>query len=161
MRYRNLFIIKKEVTFNMKVNFTPIHIQSNVTIASYVSFTMWSCQIIGQQDTHPAMILLLSTCSFLLLLVLPNKQNGHSENRGNVIWTFQTSLYQCAFSFKLLPTFVAQFERPSPCPFCPSVLPPWPLCLSSLDPAAAAPPLPYAAPPADVSLLLSKSQTDQ
>lgn len=61
---------------------------------------------------------------------------------------------------ELLLTFVAQFERPSPYPFCPSLLPPWPPCLSSLAPAAAAPDPPCAAPPADVSPLPSKTQGD-
>lgn len=57
------------------------------------------------------------------------------------------------------PTSVARFESSSPCPICPSALPPWPLGLSCLSPASAAPPLPCAAPPADVSPLLSKYQT--
>lgn len=57
------------------------------------------------------------------------------------------------------PTSVARFESSSPCPICPSALPPWPLCLSGLSPASGAPPLPCAAPPADVSPLLSEYQT--
>lgn len=61
----------------------------------------------------------------------------------------------------LLPTFVRRFEWPSPCPFCPSVLPPWPLCLSSLSPASGAPHLPCVVLPGDVSPLLSETHMEK
>lgn len=56
------------------------------------------------------------------------------------------------------PTSVDQSGWPSPDPVCPSELSPWPLGLSDPFPASAAPPLPCAAPPVDVSPLLSKRQ---
>lgn len=55
----------------MKVHFT--HISDRVTLisAGSVYVTEPTMKAMGQRDTHPALSLLLSTLSFLLLLVLP------------------------------------------------------------------------------------------
>lgn len=57
--------------------------------------------------------------------------------------------------FLCWPTCVDRFQQPFLCLFSPSAPLLWPLCLSSLSPAAGAPPAPWNAPPADVSPLLS------
>lgn len=119
----------------------------------------------GQRDTHPTLFLLLFTLSFLLLLVLPIEQmiiQTDRQKKCNLNLLTDASVEPVLTSvhfLQLLPTFVARFERPSPCPFCPSALPPWPLGLSSPFPDAGAPRLLCAAPPGDVSPLLSKHQT--
>lgn len=112
-------------------------------------FRSLSDVVLGRQNTHPALPLLLPALDLQLLLVLPVGKKRVAYRSDGV---FYRPLWQ---HFLCWPTCVDRFQQPFLCLFSPSALLLWPLCLSSLSPAAGAPPAPCNAPPADVSPLLS------